>query len=105
MGANWQKRKTERAYGMRWRQEGGAGDTQTARPCTAAAMARLGGVGAADLQEAVLGLAPGKLSMGKWVVGRWFHGPAKPRKPEQLALIWLCAVKLLLEVLRNALRI
>lgn len=105
MGVNWQKRKTERAYGVRWRQEGGAGDTQTARLCTAAAMARLGGVGAADLQEAVLGLAPGKLSMGKRVVGRWFHGPAKPRKPERLALVWLCAVKLLLEVLRNALRI
>lgn len=105
MGVNWQERKTERAYGMRWRQEGGAGDTQTASSCTAAAMARLGGVGAADLQEAVLGLAPGKLNMGRWVVGRWFHSPAKPRKPEQLALIWFCAVKLLLKVLRNALRI
>lgn len=46
MGVNWQERKTERAYGMRWRQEGGAGDTQTASSCTAAAMARwLGWVG------------------------------------------------------------
>lgn len=68
-------------------------------------MARLGRVGAADLQEAVLGLAPGKLNMGRWVVGRWFHSPAKPREPEQLALIWFCAVKLLLKLLRNALRI
>lgn len=30
MGVNWQERKTERAYGMRWRHEGGAGDTQPA---------------------------------------------------------------------------
>lgn len=46
MGVNWQERKTERAYGMRWKQEGGAGDTQTASSCTAAAMARwLGWVG------------------------------------------------------------
>lgn len=45
MGVNWQKRKMERACGMRWRQEGGAGDAGTA--------AGLGRVGAADVQEAV----------------------------------------------------
>lgn len=39
MGVNWQKRKTEGACGVRGRQEGGAGDAGTARPCTAAATA------------------------------------------------------------------
>ena len=66
MGVNWQERKTERVCGTWRRQEGGAGDTGTARPCTAAAKAGVAGVGVADLQEAALGLAPGKLSMGGW---------------------------------------
>lgn len=82
MGVNWQKRKTEKACGMRWRQEEGAGDAGTARPCTAAATAGLGRVGVADVQEAVLCLAPGKLNMSRWVAGRQFHGPAKPSKSE-----------------------
>lgn len=62
MGVNWQVKKVERDTWQR--QEGGAGDTETARPHTAAAMARVAGVGAADVQEAALGLAPGKLNMG-----------------------------------------
>lgn len=101
MGVNWQERKTERACGMRWGQEGGAGGTGTAGPSTAAATAGLGRMGAADMQEAVLGLALGKPNMGRWVVGRvpW---PCKAQETRALAHIWLYAVKLLLKVLTNA---
>lgn len=53
----------------------------------------MGKQGAADVQDAVSGLAHRTLKMGGWGV---VPGPEKPRTPEQLALPYLLSVVKLL---------